>query len=332
MNDTPAGTARELPEYLHAPLLYAGFWRRFAAYIIDGVIVGVAAVVLYLILAAVLVVPEAVAGRHPVAGRMLVLLVVFELLVITGQWLYFAWCESSHWQATPGKLVLGLRVTDMRGQRIGFGRASGRFFGKILSGVILDVGFMLAGWTARKQALHDMLANCCVVRRDGLDAFERGGQDAGATAASARAGMPGWAIALIVAGACFFLIVPVIAIMAAIAIPAGQSYVVRTQVTEGLVLADAAKVAVDEYVAKTGNVPRDNAAAGLSDPAAIHGRYVASVEVDNGSVIVTYGDGASQAIAGDHLVLKPYGSRDSVQWRCGSPDIKVKYLPAACRD
>ena len=86
-------------------------------------------------------------------------------LEIAITWLYFALQESSVAQATLGKRAMGIKVTDDYGQRIGFGRATGRFFGKILSGVIFDIGFMLAGWTARKQALHDMLAGTVVVFR-----------------------------------------------------------------------------------------------------------------------------------------------------------------------
>jgi uncharacterized RDD family membrane protein YckC len=88
------------------------------------------------------------------------------VLMLTGLvigWLYFALQESSAAQATLGKRAMALKVTDDYGRRIGFGRASGRFFGKIISGVILFIGYALAGWTARKQALHDMLAGTLVV-------------------------------------------------------------------------------------------------------------------------------------------------------------------------
>ena len=81
-------------------------------------------------------------------------------------WLYFAKLESGPSQATIGKRVMGIKVTDDRGQRIGFGRATGRFFGKIISGMILNIGYLMAGFTGRKQALHDMMAGCCVVFRD----------------------------------------------------------------------------------------------------------------------------------------------------------------------
>lgn len=331
MESMSQGGAQALPDHLHAPLLHAGFWRRFAAYVIDMLIVGAAAFVLYMLLVFVVIVPAAASGGHHVneaafGGSFLLL----WLAVIVGQWLYFALCESSSWQATPGKLALNLCVTDMYGRRIGFGQATGRYFGKILSGFIFDIGFMMAGWTARKQALHDLMASCCVVNKGGLAAFERGDLDG--NAARAGAAMPGWAIALIAVGGLFFTVVPVVAILAAIAIPAYQSYLIRTQVAEGMTLSGSAKVAVGEYLGARGSLPVDNAEAGLAAADTLTGQYVSSVQVQNGSVIVTFGGRANRLIAGDHLLFQPYGSRNAMQWRCGSPDIQAKYLPLACRD
>ena len=80
-------------------------------------------------------------------------------------WLYWAGLESSGLQATLGKRVVGLMVTDMAGQRISFGRATGRYFGKILSAMLFYVGFLMAAFTDKKQALHDMLAGTLVVLR-----------------------------------------------------------------------------------------------------------------------------------------------------------------------
>jgi uncharacterized RDD family membrane protein YckC len=73
--------------------------------------------------------------------------------------------ESSSWQATLGKKALGMEVTDMEGRRIGFGRATGRTFGKIISAFILYIGFLMAAFTEKKQALHDMIAGCLVIKK-----------------------------------------------------------------------------------------------------------------------------------------------------------------------
>jgi len=83
-----------------------------------------------------------------------------------GSWLYYAYFESSDWQGTIGKKVMSLVVTDLNGNRVSFARASGRFFAKIISGLIpLGIGYILAGVTEKKQALHDMIASCLVLLR-----------------------------------------------------------------------------------------------------------------------------------------------------------------------
>jgi uncharacterized RDD family membrane protein YckC len=92
-------------------------------------------------------------------------LLAIRLLALMLSWIYYASLESSAWQATLGKKILGLKVADLAGNRISFARASGRFFGKILSGMILGIGFLMAGFTERKQALHDILAGCLVLRQ-----------------------------------------------------------------------------------------------------------------------------------------------------------------------
>jgi uncharacterized RDD family membrane protein YckC len=79
--------------------------------------------------------------------------------------LYYSLMESSPWQATLGKRALGLQVTDLHGNRISFGRATGRYFAKIVSGLTLSIGYLMAGFTRRKQALHDIISECLVIRR-----------------------------------------------------------------------------------------------------------------------------------------------------------------------
>jgi uncharacterized RDD family membrane protein YckC len=141
------------------PAIQAGFWRRCAAYTIDYFITFVAAYAIGFVAGFALAAGQGAAGlmAAPMVGG---------LLGIVVSWLYFALQESSATQATLGKRALGIKVTDGNGMRIGFGRATGRFFGKILSGLIFGIGFILAGFTARKQALHDMLASTLVVFRE----------------------------------------------------------------------------------------------------------------------------------------------------------------------
>jgi len=165
--------------------IHAGFWRRVTATLIDGLLIGLVMGVLQVVLGVGAVGGFAAAGDpgaalSAVVGSML----LFFALAFVGQWLYFALFESSAMQATPGKRALGLKVVDELGARIAFGRATGRYFGKIISGAIFYVGFLMAGFTERKQALHDLMASTLVVF---------GEVQPGQTVPSARPPMPWWA-------------------------------------------------------------------------------------------------------------------------------------------
>jgi uncharacterized RDD family membrane protein YckC len=150
-------------------MAYAGFWLRFVAYCIDGLILGFVAICFLLPFGGVMAVLHASEDdimRNPA----LVLAtgfwgIVLVLAALFGHWLYCAGFESSAWQATPGKRALGLVVTDEQGRRISFGRATGRYLGKIVSSLILNIGFIMAGFTEKKQALHDIFVNCLVLKR-----------------------------------------------------------------------------------------------------------------------------------------------------------------------
>lgn len=122
-----------------------------------------------------------------------------------------------------------------------------------------------------------------------------------------------------------------IGILAAIAIPQYQNYIVRTQVYEGVNLAVPARTAVAEYYTSHGKMPADNAAAGLADPQSISGKYTASVTVSDGNVVVLYNDEANRLIRNGQLVSSPHVASGQIDWRCGSASIRPQYLPVACR-
>jgi uncharacterized RDD family membrane protein YckC len=135
-----------------------GFWLRFVAYFIDGVIVNIPAYIAGLMIGVLL---EGASGQADKDT----LQVFGNLAVVAAGWLYYALMESSPKQATLGKLALGFVVTDLQGQRISFGRATGRYFGMIVSALTLCIGFLMCAWTERKQCLHDMMAGCLMAKR-----------------------------------------------------------------------------------------------------------------------------------------------------------------------
>ncbi len=137
----------------HAGVLYAGFWKRAAAALIDSFLLFIVGTVLGLLFILVTGADQGLEAASNILG------------IIIG-WLYFALMESSEAQATIGKKALGIVVIDAHGKRISFYRASGRHFGKIVSSITLGVGFIMAGFTKRKQTLHDMMFDCLVVMKN----------------------------------------------------------------------------------------------------------------------------------------------------------------------
>ncbi|MCU1342733.1 MAG: hypothetical protein JWN92_2156 [Candidatus Acidoferrum typicum] len=156
-----------------APQRYAGFWLRFVAHLIDGIVLGIPFFVVVMVPIFLLGGLRLLAHRgavgppDPVFVAAVILRLFFMMAVfVVAQWLYFAGMESSARQATFGKAAMSLRVTGLTGQHLTFGHATGRFFAKIISGLIpLGIGYFMAGFTEKKQALHDMIAGTLVLRQ-----------------------------------------------------------------------------------------------------------------------------------------------------------------------
>jgi uncharacterized RDD family membrane protein YckC len=147
---------------------YAGFWKRFGAMIVDQIILYIVNIFVAMPLIALsgfsLFTPELDASDFQSSMFWLLFQIYLTAIVISIvlQWLYFAILESTV-GATPGKMLLRIQVTDLDGCRASFGRATARYFGKILSSLILGIGYLMVGFSERKQALHDMLSGCLVV-------------------------------------------------------------------------------------------------------------------------------------------------------------------------
>lgn len=170
----PRGGSAALPSYPAVPRVeYAGFWLRVLAYVIDSAAVGIGFFAILVPLIFLTGLGGLLTRFHPDedmndVGLFVIIGAIFLAatvsLVVT--WLYHALMESSEWQATLGKRLLGLAVTDMAGQRVSFGRATARHFGKIITNLVpAFIGYIMTAFTEKRQALHDMIAGCVVLRR-----------------------------------------------------------------------------------------------------------------------------------------------------------------------
>ena len=139
--------------------VYAGFWTRFAAVFIDGIVVGIIQGIL-----SVFLIGSAYINSTNTEGLGSRIITLYTL-ILGIQWLYFALMESSSGQATLGKKAMGIKVTDEQGNRITFGKASARFFSKFISSIIICIGYLMMLWSDKRQCLHDKIAGTLVVRK-----------------------------------------------------------------------------------------------------------------------------------------------------------------------
>lgn len=156
---------------------YAGIFRRFMAMFIDSIIVniicgviGSAAGIISNVIGMDLSALQSIDPTNPtipaeVSAAVMDYAIILFLVIFLATWFYYAGFESSGMQGTLGKRAMGIKVTDMDGDQIGFGTATGRFLGKAISSLILGIGYFMAAFTSKKQALHDMIAGTVVVMR-----------------------------------------------------------------------------------------------------------------------------------------------------------------------
>jgi uncharacterized RDD family membrane protein YckC len=178
-----ANSAPAISPAAPAPRQYAGFWLRVAAAIIDLIILAIPLAMAVSYLSVAMGSWRAYLGLHPgispeqivtAFGRTYLFMIL--CFFVFSSWLYFALFESSSWQGTLGKKFIGLSVADLHGNRVTFGRASRRFCGgrmlthvPFIGSLYFAVDCICAGLTSRKQALHDMLSGCLILRKnDGL--------------------------------------------------------------------------------------------------------------------------------------------------------------------
>jgi uncharacterized RDD family membrane protein YckC len=162
-------------ETVHEPVqvfAYAGFWRRFVAWLLDVVLLAILLSPITILFTPnslknlLEVLRQGIQQPHSALPNIndIMQYVLVRALTALIIFFYYASWESSRYQGTPGKLAIGIKVVDLNGNRISFWRAAGRYISKLLSNLTLLVGYMMAGWTKHKQALHDELAHCLVIK------------------------------------------------------------------------------------------------------------------------------------------------------------------------
>lgn len=303
-----------------ATVVDAGFIRRLGAFFIDNLLLGsVYYIVLVIGMVVLAVVATTTTGRDS-DTLVVVSAVLAALAYALMSYFYYVGMERSKLQASVGKLALGIKVVDADGRRLGWGRASARWAGSILSYLVLYIGFFMAGWTRRKQALHDKMAGTYVV--DKWAYTDQPGRQ--------RPGVHGAVVALValvlVGGA-----VMVLGILAAISIPAYQDYLGRARIAAVVTEARTYRTVVEEFRANTDRCPRDAAEAGLGTPANADIREVLVIESEAGGcdLAVVLADSAELEDAASGVVyLRDDGEGGA--W-CEAEGVPDKRLPTACR-
>jgi len=290
-------------------VLPAGFVRRFLAWFLDSLIVGIGSIVLAIPLTVMSMVVPVIGG-------------VFNLVVgYAAIGCYYAYLESSPEQASIGKRVLGIKVAREDGTRLTFVQALVRWLASALSYLPLCVGFAMAAFTKRKTAMHDLLTQTQVVDKWAYTATPEHQQPL------QHANVIGLVLVLVVMPC----LVAFGGMIAAITLPTYMEYTLRAEVDSGAALAEGSRKAVEVYFAGHGRFPSDNQEAGLPDPGLISNDVVGSIAVQDGAVVVTYGNKAGEAIRGRTVQFWPENQGTGLHWACVGSTIDERFRPTICR-
>ena len=319
---TPAASAPMAADAGPATIVYAGFLRRWAALILDNLILGFG---FYAVLIIVFMLIGLVGGfttdtdEPPVwVGAVCLVLVLLYYVAAAG---YYALQESGPHQATLGKRALGIKVTDLAGQRLSFSQALGRWAAAAISYLSFYIGFLMAAFTERKQALHDLIAGSLVVDRWAYSEYPERQQQ----------GVSGCLIAL--------LLVPIaglflIGILAAIAIPQFQDYSARAQTSEGVAIANGLKTQVEAAYLELNRCPT-NADSGFQPAEDYAGNHLESATISESApnrcmIEIRFGGaGAEHRLIGQTLVFE--ANTDDWAWECRGGTVPERLRPPACR-
>ncbi|WP_424244534.1 putative RDD family membrane protein YckC/Tfp pilus assembly protein PilE [Elusimicrobium posterum] len=208
--------------------MYAGFWKRAVAYVIDTVILSFVSGILFFIVGIFIAGSGIASGGNsePAPQEIAVLLLAYAVMILV-TFLYFPIMESSKMQATVGKAAMSIKVTDLNGNKLSFWHALGRAFAKIISNLTFCIGYIVAGFTEKKQALHDMVASTLVVDNNYDPAYAAQHQSAPTNKTAMIVG---------IVAVCLFVFVFMGGCLAAIAIPQYSMAVEKSKMAEAMVM------------------------------------------------------------------------------------------------
>jgi uncharacterized RDD family membrane protein YckC/Tfp pilus assembly protein PilE len=299
---------------LVAEYAFAGFWKRLIAYIVDGILFLVMfGIAVSLLGGSILSIGNSPEAAFAAAG--------FCLLYYLAWWLYFAIMESSNSQATLGKMLMGIKVTDKFGQPLSFGHATGRHFSALVTQFTLTIGYIMAGLTARKQALHDMIAGTLVVNKR---------YDANQVKTASENPGSGASVLGVIVIVFFVLLIPVGGIIAAIAIPAYHDYSMRVRINQAISQTSAIQNNIEEYAVNSGYWPNNLEQAGIQKNQSNTPDYQLLLATE-GSYFIVFKQ--PEELAQGRVKFVPQLANDgSYTWSCSGQDIRPSQLPKTCRE
>lgn len=285
------------------PQIFAGVFRRAVAHLLDRVLTIAVSVALVL----------ALGGADPGMDGLGSLGIGGALLIML---LYAPIMESSRWQATLGKIAMNAKVVNAEGERIGFWRAMARHLMAFFSSFLM-IGYAMAAFTERRQTLHDRVSDSLVVMRS-------------ADAASVRTAKPldtdvGGIVMMII----LVISVPMVGILAAVAIPAYQDYTNKAKVAEAYQQSQEAARMISAYYARNQALPLTVQEAGFTPTS----QYIASMDIDDAGLLTTQVKLGTTQKARLFLAAQPAGDSPvaGLRWTCKGDGAAPIVFPAACR-
>jgi uncharacterized RDD family membrane protein YckC len=284
-----------------AALIHAGFWVRLLAAFLDILFI-TACFILFALLTGGLIVYT---GRDSIlhdgrSGPLLFWSFIFFTMA------YHIMLESGIHSATLGKRWMNLKVLEKNGEGLTIARATGRFFARLLSQLLLFSGFLIQPFTPRKQALHDLLAGTIVVQ----------------ISDSKKISLMASLLVLF-----FALMLPVLAFLGTAGMPFIKRHILKVQLENAMQTGRSATLVVAKYYRDNGRVPATIGAGNHAQP-------VSAIEVNqqNGVITLTFSDASRKDIRNKHLLFTPTLEADqSISWQCNSNDIEPHILPASCK-